>query len=63
MSDLFPPHDVGVLKCSEPTCDKTIKNHMWGKIKAEGWFFQKDDKQWCPDHIPDWVEEWRARRK
>lgn len=26
------------------------------------WFFMKDGTAFCPDHIPEWVEEWRNRR-
>lgn len=43
----------------DPNCEQKIKNHAWGKIKAEGWFMMKDDKSYCPNHIPDWVKKWR----
>lgn len=37
----------------------------WDIIKAgeAGWFFQKDGTTWCPEHTPEWVEEWRARQR
>jgi len=37
----------------------------WNIMKAEreGWFFQKDGTCWCPKHVPEWVEEWRAKRR
>lgn len=48
-------------QCSELTCDATFKNHRWGKQAAQdiGWFFQRDGKAFCPDHVPEWVEGWR----
>lgn len=27
--------------CSFPGCKNEIKNHYWGHVKAEDWFFQK----------------------
>lgn len=48
------------VTCAEPGCTNTIKNHAWGKIKSD-WFFQKDGRSWCTQHIPDWVTEWRQR--
>ena len=51
-----------VIRCSHEGCKARIKSHAWGKIKS-GWFFQKDDNQYCPEHIPEWVEAWRARKK
>jgi len=54
------PHDIG---CSQEGCERWIKNNAWAKIKAEEWLFQKDGTAWCPDHLPGWVAEWRARKK
>lgn len=55
--------DVGLIHCAEPECPATIKNHRWGKTKADGWFFsRRDDTAFCPDHIPPWVAEWRAQK-
>lgn len=51
---------TAVLHCSREGCDKTVRAHAWGKIKAEDWFFQKDGHQWCPAHHPEWVASWRA---
>lgn len=48
--------------CADPSCERTIKNHRWGRIKADDWFQQKDGAVWCPDHTPAWVEGWRARK-
>lgn len=48
--------------CSHEDCDATIRGHIWGYIRS-GWFFQKDGQQFCPEHTPDWVAEWRARKK
>lgn len=48
--------------CADPGCEAEIKDHAWGRIKADGWFQQRNGDVWCPDHIPDWVEAWRRRR-
>lgn len=56
------PHETGTTKCAEPDCTRTIKNHAWGRIKADNWFQQKDGKVWCPDHRPEWYAAWRARQ-
>lgn len=48
--------------CSYEGCENKLPNHAWGRIKAEGWFQQRDGNIWCPDHIPEWVEEWRKKR-
>jgi hypothetical protein len=50
------------VKCKDKECDQKIKDHMWGRIKATGWFFQKDGSAYCPDHIPEWVPAWREQR-
>lgn len=52
-----------MFKCER--CDKTVKDNRWAKIHAhdEGWFITKDDsKAYCPDHVPEWVADWRAKR-
>lgn len=50
-------------RCAEKTCEERVKNHAWGRIKAEGWFFTKKGKAYCPSHIPAWVEKWREKRR
>lgn len=55
--------DYEYVVCDEPGCSQCVKNHRWGRTKADGWFFARDDTaHWCPDHIPGWVMPWRARR-
>jgi hypothetical protein len=55
-------YSVSVIVCSEPTCTASVKNHRWGKTKATGWFFSRTGTEnWCPEHLPDWVIEWRAK--
>jgi hypothetical protein len=49
--------------CDKPLCEEKIKNHRWGRTKAEGWFFEKTGEAWCPLHHPEWVADWRARQK
>lgn len=53
--------------CDAPPCTARVKNHRWGRTKAEGWFFEKaredrPERAWCPEHNPPWVAEWRAKR-
>ncbi len=57
--------EIEDIHCSIPECTNTIKDHAWGHIKAEGWFFPRDKTQpvFCPVHLPEWVEEWRAKQK
>ena len=57
-------YDVGTKTCEEDGCERGFKAHHWGSIKAtsEGWFQQKDGTVWCPDHVPAWVAQWRARK-
>lgn len=51
------------IGCAGPECREKVKNHRWGKTKAVGWFFSReDDKAYCPKHVPEWVEEWRKKR-
>lgn len=51
-------------KCADPGCERTRAAHRWGSIKAHdaGWFELKDGTTWCPEHTPDWVAGWRARK-
>lgn len=53
------------IVCDAQPCEAKIKNHRWGKIKAAGWFFYRrdglHDTALCPDHVPAWVDGWRAR--
>jgi hypothetical protein len=52
-------------RCARPECPRTYQGHKWGRIKAgeEGWFFPRDSGEaYCPDHLPPWVQEWRARK-
>lgn len=56
-------HHVGMHKCSNPECKNEFRAHEWGTKRAqrEGWFLQKNNDKWCPDHLPEWVAEWRAK--
>lgn len=54
------------VTCMKDECEKTLTygNHRWDKIRGEsGWFLQRTGENWCPDHHPEWVTEWRARKK
>lgn len=50
------------IYCVEPGCKEFVNDDRWSKTKAEGWFFKKNDDAYCPEHVPDWVEGWRAKR-
>lgn len=58
MSDA--PGDL--IVCDHPGCENTRKSHRWGN-PGNRWFSQKDGKSFCPEHIPDWVADWRARKR
>jgi hypothetical protein len=48
----------------EGGCSLMCPHNMWGQIKAHpDWFFGRDGKAFCPDHLPEWVPGWRARKK
>lgn len=52
-------------KCTKKGCINIFRDrHQWDRSEAHkaGWFFQKNGDVWCPEHIPDWVNEWRAKR-
>lgn len=65
-------------QCSAEGCEREFPDHRWGAIKAtteRGWFIEKpkppegehrgwtEEKAWCAQHVPDWVEGWRASRR
>lgn len=51
--------------CSFEGCDNSFKGHSWAAIRAHdgGWFRQKNGDNWCPEHIPAWVDGWRKKRR
>lgn len=60
----MPHHGIDhTAYCVVEGCVAEYKNHRWGhsKASAEGWFFSKTLGAMCPDHVPDWVAEWRAK--
>lgn len=59
------PGNVQPQKCTKEECPKTYMPHHWGTKEAgrAGWFLQRNGDAWCPDHTPDWVDEWRAKKK
>lgn len=55
-----------MVTCSQRDCAATCGSDKWARIRAvsEGWFFRKDGtEQWCPSHLPSWVQQWRANRR
>lgn len=59
--DVEEYEDADYISCEEPLCAQQIKNNKFTKIRS-GWFFTKDDKAYCPKHIPKWVKKWRMTR-
>lgn len=47
-----------------PHKNRSGRASKWDAIRAaeSGWFEQKDGTLYCPEHVPDWVEPWRASR-
>lgn len=51
------------IACAHPDCTNEMPSNAWAVIKTEGWFHQKDGNSWCPEHTPEWVAEWRAKKE
>ena len=52
------------VRCTHPGCTAQHPSSKWGDIRAAdaGWYHAKDDTAYCPDHVPGWVREWRAKQ-
>lgn len=59
-------------QCSQEGCEEVVpkatatkRTSSWDLLRATqaGWFTQKDGQVWCPKHVPDWVEGWRAEQR
>lgn len=50
--------------CAHPGCETNHPSSRFDDSKAvsEGWFHQRDGTAWCPEHLPEWVAEWRAKQ-
>lgn len=59
MDESYP---VSKIRCSYEDCSESLKGDSWSRIKSN-WFFQKNGQNWCPNHTPEWVTEWRERKK
>ena len=55
--------DTGSSVCAHEGCEESIQNHKWARIKSGGWFQQFNGDVWCPNHIPEWVDEWRMKKE
>lgn len=57
-------HEAPLKYCAKKGCKASFKDHHWGAVEAtdKGWFHQRNGDSWCPEHHPEWVAEWRARR-
>jgi hypothetical protein len=50
------------IVCASPDCANEMPSHAWAVIKTENWFHQMDGNSWCPEHTPEWVAAWRAKK-
>lgn len=45
--------------CSEEGCEEKTRSHS-----KPGWFYSRyGSEAYCPEHVPDWVEAWRKRKR
>ena len=52
-------------RCSHEKCPASVPGSKWAHVKAtaeQGWLFLKNGETYCPDHLPEWVAAWRARK-
>jgi hypothetical protein len=51
--------------CRHDGCGETRVGNHFEDIRSakEGWFFQRNGEAWCPNHNPEWVIEWRSKKK
>lgn len=54
-----------MITCSAPDCSTSHKSSKWDNRKADkhGWFHQRNGDSWCPEHVPEWLETWRAKQR
>lgn len=50
------------MMCEGFNCGRTVKNNRWARTKATGWFFTRDGRAFCPNHVPAWVPAWRRQQ-
>ena len=52
-------------ECKEETCPRGYTDTAIGKAAAvrEGWYIGRNNHAYCPNHVPEWVEQWRKRLK
>lgn len=62
--DGFKRPPAQTKKCSEPSCRSSYKIDWHDMVEAhkQGWFMQRNGASWCPEHVPDWVQEWREAK-
>lgn len=61
-SQVSAPDSRPRVRCSEDGCPASVANNRWAKIHSVGWFFMRDGSAYCPEHLPEWLAEWRAGR-
>lgn len=52
------------LVCNTKGCRKRIHNDSFDKKMAydKGWYLSSVGYVYCPDHVPEWFEEWRNKK-
>ncbi|QIG58211.1 hypothetical protein SEA_SKOG_59 [Gordonia phage Skog] len=59
-------YPVPEVPCAEEGCMASFKSHRHGQIQAHknGWFHSRAEQvSWCPEHVPEWVAGWRAKKQ
>lgn len=56
---------AAVVTCAAQGCVASHNNDRWSRVRAHeaGWFESRRGGSFCPEHVPDWVAGWRAKRK
>jgi hypothetical protein len=58
-------YPVHCARAADLGCLATRPGGKFAAIAAHdaGWFSsRRDDLEYCPEHVPDWVPAWRARQ-
>lgn len=53
-----------MINCSIEGCLNRHGDLGFEKILAHknGWFVTRDQKEFCPEHVPEWVAKWRLKK-
>ena len=59
-------HPVYCARREDLNCPASHPRSRWDAVRADraGWFHSNAEEQaYCPEHVPDWVPEWRAKQE